>query len=95
VAFPLRQGRAANAVVKWSKYRVYPLCNSLGQALTASTTNCASQLVGFSKTQRHIDAMTSPSPSHVREFLIHQLAGLQHEVFVAMLLDAQNRVIDG
>lgn len=40
---------------------------------------------------RHRDALNSPS--RVREFLVHRLAGLPHEVFVAMFLDAQNRVI--
>ena len=33
------------------------------------------------------------SPNAVREFLIHRIGGLGHEVFVALFLDAQNRLI--
>jgi DNA repair protein RadC len=39
----------------------------------------------------HRDALSSPQA--VRDFLKHRLAGLPHEVFVAILLDAQNRVL--
>jgi DNA repair protein RadC len=34
------------------------------------------------------------SPQVVRDFLQTKLAGLEHEVFVALLLDAQNRLIE-
>ena len=37
------------------------------------------------------DALSSPQA--VRDFLKHRLAGIPHEVFVAILLDAQNRVL--
>ena len=37
------------------------------------------------------DALSSPQA--VRDFLKHRLCGLPHEVFVAIVLDAQNRVI--
>ena len=37
------------------------------------------------------DALSSPKA--VRDFLKHRLAGIPHEVFVAILLDAQNRVL--
>ncbi|MBE0626420.1 MAG: DNA repair protein RadC [Burkholderiales bacterium] len=39
----------------------------------------------------HRDALSSPAA--VRDLLKHRMAGLQHEVFVVLLLDAQNRVI--
>lgn len=38
------------------------------------------------------DCLTSPGA--VRDFLRHRLAGLPHEVFVCIQLDAQHRVID-
>ena len=44
----------------------------------------AEQLIGR-------DALTSPSA--VRDFLKLRIAGLPHEVFVVILLDAQNRVL--
>ena len=37
------------------------------------------------------DALSSPQA--VRDFLKHQLCGIPHEVFMAIVLDAQNRVI--
>jgi DNA repair protein RadC len=37
---------------------------------------------------------TLSSPQVVRDFLQTKLAGLEHEVFVALLLDAQNRLIE-
>jgi DNA repair protein RadC len=37
------------------------------------------------------DALSSPQA--VRDFLKHRLCGIPHEVFVALVLDAQNRVI--
>ena len=37
------------------------------------------------------DALSSPQA--VRDFLKHRLAGIPHEVFVGILLDAQNRVL--
>ena len=37
------------------------------------------------------DALSSPQA--VRDFLKHPLAGIPHEVFVGILLDAQNRVL--
>jgi DNA repair protein RadC len=37
------------------------------------------------------DALSSPQA--VRDFLKHRLCGIPHEVFVAIVLDAQNRVI--
>src|SRR5690606_32195387 len=37
------------------------------------------------------DALSSPQA--VRDFLKHRLSGIPHEVFVAILLDAQNRVL--
>ena len=40
---------------------------------------------------QHRDALTSPAA--VRALLQHRLAGLPHEVFAVLLLDAQNRVI--
>jgi hypothetical protein len=33
------------------------------------------------------------TPQAVRDFLKHRLAGIPHEVFVGILLDAQNRVL--
>ena len=33
------------------------------------------------------------SPQAVRDFLKHRLAGIPHELFVGILLDAQNRVL--
>ena len=50
----------------------------------------AARALGERLAQR--DALTSPSA--VRDFLRHRLAGLPHEVFVVILLDAQNRVLD-
>ncbi len=40
---------------------------------------------------QHRDALNSPAA--VRALLQHRLAGLPHEVFAVLLLDAQNRVI--
>ena len=40
---------------------------------------------------QHRDCLTSPGA--VRDFLKHKLAGLPHEVFVCIQLDAQHRVI--
>ena len=40
---------------------------------------------------QHRDALNSPAA--VRDLLKHRMAGLAHEVFVVLLLDAQNRVI--
>ena len=40
---------------------------------------------------QHRDALSSPAA--VRDLLKHRLAGLPHEVFAVILLDAQNRVI--
>ncbi len=41
---------------------------------------------------QHRDALTSPAA--VRALLQHRIAGLPHEVFVVLLLDAQHRVIE-
>jgi len=41
---------------------------------------------------KHSDALSSPSM--VRDYLRLMLAGKEHEVFVMLFLDAQNRVID-
>ena len=49
----------------------------------------AARAIGEQLSQR--DALTSPSA--VRDFLKHRLGGLPHEVFVVILLDAQNRVL--
>ncbi len=40
---------------------------------------------------QHRDALSSPAA--VRDLLKHRMAGLPHEVFSVILLDAQNRVI--
>ena len=49
----------------------------------------AARAIGEQLSQR--DALTSPTA--VRDFLKHRLGGLPHEVFVVLLLDAQNRVL--
>ncbi len=49
----------------------------------------AARAIGEQLSQR--DALTSPSA--VRDFLKLRLGGLPHEVFVVILLDAQNRVL--
>lgn len=49
----------------------------------------AARAIGERLSQR--DALTSPSA--VRDFLKLRLGGLPHEVFVVILLDAQNRVL--
>lgn len=49
----------------------------------------AARAIAERLTQR--DALSSPSA--VRDFLKHRLGGLPHEVFVVILLDAQNRVL--
>src|ERR1039457_6020993 len=41
---------------------------------------------------KHGDALSSPAM--VRDYLRLMLAGKEHEVFVVLFLDAQNRVID-
>jgi DNA repair protein RadC len=46
----------------------------------------------LAETMRQGDAMNSPQS--VRDFLQLKLRGLGHEVFIAVYLDAQNRVID-
>ncbi len=45
----------------------------------------------LAETARHVDALSSPGA--VRDYLRLLLAERQHEVFVAVFLDAQNRVI--
>lgn len=45
----------------------------------------------LAETARHVDALSSPTA--VRDYLRLLLAERQHEVFVAVFLDAQNRVI--
>ena len=41
-----------------------------------------------------VDGLSLSSPESVKDYLRLTLAGLEHEVFIVLLLDAQNRLLD-
>lgn len=44
--------------------------------------------------RRFTRGVSCNSPAVVKEFLVHRFAGLDHEVFVGLMLDSQHRVIE-
>lgn len=61
--------------------------------LTATRLRAARELLARALREELAARHILSSPSTVREYLIHHLGGRDHEVFVALFLDAQNRLI--
>ncbi len=61
--------------------------------LTATRLRAARELLTRALHEELESRTVMTKPDAVREFLIHRIGGLDHEVFVVLFLDAQNRLI--
>lgn len=79
-------------------FRLHPGATSLQEGITSygplRILDAAQELMARALSCCLTDRDCMTSPGVVRDLLRLRLAGLDHEVFVVLLLDAQNRLID-
>jgi DNA repair protein RadC len=85
--FSLFHGTAPDDLFVGEEPRHYP------SDVVATRLRAARELLARSLREELEARTVLASPNAVREFLIHRIGGLDHEVFVALFLDAQNRLI--
>ena len=85
--FSLFHGTAPDDLFVGEESRHYP------SDLVATRLRAARELLARALREELEARTVLASPNAVREFLIHRIGGLGHEVFVALFLDAQNRLI--